>query len=87
MGFSFAHTGGSAVFYTPGAVATEIRSGYLFKSPPPKRMKSEVTDSAQYSVWTIHFQLFMKCDAFFYFDHVSLAEIVEEAVFRAVQNQ
>uniref|UniRef100_A0A671X253 PH domain-containing protein n=1 Tax=Sparus aurata TaxID=8175 RepID=A0A671X253_SPAAU len=43
-------TCGSAVFYTPGAVATEIRSGYLFKSPPPNRMKSEKSWKRRYFV-------------------------------------
>ncbi|XP_036936289.1 pleckstrin homology domain-containing family S member 1-like isoform X1 [Acanthopagrus latus] len=47
---SMRNTGGSAVFYTPGAVATEIRSGYLFKSPPPKRMKSEKSWKRRYFV-------------------------------------
>ncbi|KAM6963470.1 pleckstrin homology domain-containing family S member 1-like [Tautogolabrus adspersus] len=33
--------GGNAVFYRPVGGATEIRSGYLFKSPPHKRLKAE----------------------------------------------
>uniref|UniRef100_UPI0037E9BA76 pleckstrin homology domain-containing family S member 1-like isoform X2 n=1 Tax=Semicossyphus pulcher TaxID=241346 RepID=UPI0037E9BA76 len=33
--------GGNAVFYRPVGVTTEIRSGYLFKSPPQKRLKTE----------------------------------------------
>ncbi|XP_041672064.1 pleckstrin homology domain-containing family S member 1-like [Cheilinus undulatus] len=33
--------GGSAVFYKPVGGATEVRSGYLFKSPPQKRLKAE----------------------------------------------
>ncbi|XP_017289266.1 pleckstrin homology domain-containing family S member 1 isoform X1 [Kryptolebias marmoratus] len=33
--------GGRAVFYKPFTVATEIRSGYLYKSPPQKRLKPE----------------------------------------------
>ncbi|XP_056222452.1 pleckstrin homology domain-containing family S member 1-like isoform X1 [Seriola aureovittata] len=37
--------GGNAVFYRPAEVSTEIRSGYLYKSPPPKRLKAEVTKS------------------------------------------
>lgn len=34
-------TGGSAVFYKPVGVTTEVRSGYLFKSPPQKRLNTE----------------------------------------------
>ncbi|XP_060884593.1 pleckstrin homology domain-containing family S member 1-like isoform X2 [Labrus mixtus] len=33
--------GGNAVFYRPVGGAKEIRSGYLFKSPPQKRLKAE----------------------------------------------
>ncbi|XP_034564556.1 pleckstrin homology domain-containing family S member 1-like [Notolabrus celidotus] len=33
--------GGSAVFYKPVGGTTEIRSGYLYKSPPQKRLKTE----------------------------------------------
>ncbi|CAJ1081021.1 pleckstrin homology domain-containing family S member 1-like [Xyrichtys novacula] len=33
--------GGNAVFYRPVGGTTEIRSGYLYKSPPPKRLKAE----------------------------------------------
>lgn len=39
-------SGGNAVFYKPAGVASEIRSGYLIKSPPSKKMKAEVTDLA-----------------------------------------
>lgn len=41
-------SGGNAVFYRPVGTTTEIRSGYLFKSPPPKLLKTEVTESAQW---------------------------------------
>ncbi|XP_074519884.1 pleckstrin homology domain-containing family S member 1-like [Halichoeres trimaculatus] len=34
-------SGGSAVFYRPVAGTTEIRSGYLYKSPPQKPLKAE----------------------------------------------
>lgn len=37
------------MFYKPAGVATEIRSGWLVKSPPSKKMKTEVTDLAQWS--------------------------------------
>uniref|UniRef100_A0A671WV79 PDZ domain-containing protein n=1 Tax=Sparus aurata TaxID=8175 RepID=A0A671WV79_SPAAU len=37
------------------AVATEIRSGYLFKSPPPNRMKSEKSWKRRYFLVKQHF--------------------------------
>ncbi|XP_070783400.1 pleckstrin homology domain-containing family S member 1-like isoform X2 [Enoplosus armatus] len=43
-------TGGSAVFYRPAGVINEIRSGYLFKSPPPKRLKTEKSWKKRYFV-------------------------------------
>lgn len=36
------------MFYRPFALTMEIRSGYLFKSPPPKLLKTEVTELAQW---------------------------------------
>ncbi|XP_037612050.1 pleckstrin homology domain-containing family S member 1-like isoform X2 [Sebastes umbrosus] len=43
-------TGGSAVFYKPVGVTTEVRSGYLFKSPPQKRLKTEKSWKKRYFV-------------------------------------
>ncbi|XP_044033623.1 pleckstrin homology domain-containing family S member 1-like isoform X2 [Siniperca chuatsi] len=42
--------GGSAVFYKPVEITTEIRSGYLFKSPPPNRLKTEKSWKKRYFV-------------------------------------
>ncbi|XP_010740370.3 pleckstrin homology domain-containing family S member 1 [Larimichthys crocea] len=42
--------GGNAVFYRPVAITTEIRAGYLFKSPPPKRLKTEKSWKKRYFV-------------------------------------
>lgn len=39
--FSSAH---SATFYTSGGIHTEVRSGYLLKSPPQNKFKTEVTE-------------------------------------------
>lgn len=77
-------SGGNAVFYRPVAITTEIRAGYLFKSPPPKRLKTEVTEFAQ-SVQHIFSGV---CFCFMiYFHGASPAEIMEEALFCSVQNQ
>nr|XP_046232315.1 pleckstrin homology domain-containing family S member 1-like isoform X2 [Scatophagus argus] len=43
-------TGGNTVFYKPVGITTGIRSGYLFKSPPPKRMKTEKSWKKRYFV-------------------------------------
>ncbi|TKS89627.1 Pleckstrin -like proteiny domain-containing family S member 1 [Collichthys lucidus] len=43
-------TGGNAVFYKPVAITTEIRAGYLVKSPPPKRLKTEKSWKKRYFV-------------------------------------
>ncbi|XP_030019082.1 pleckstrin homology domain-containing family S member 1 isoform X2 [Sphaeramia orbicularis] len=43
-------TGGSAVFYRPVGGVTEIRAGYLFKSPPQKRLKTEKSWKKRYFV-------------------------------------
>ncbi|XP_072229011.1 pleckstrin homology domain-containing family S member 1-like [Leuresthes tenuis] len=40
----------AAVFYKPVTVATEIRSGYLYKSPPQKRLKTEKSWKKRYFV-------------------------------------
>uniref|UniRef100_A0A3Q3KFI1 PH domain-containing protein n=1 Tax=Monopterus albus TaxID=43700 RepID=A0A3Q3KFI1_MONAL len=42
--------GGSARFYRPVGVATEIKSGFLFKSPPSKRLKKEKSWKKRYFV-------------------------------------
>ncbi len=36
-----------STFYKQAGIATEIRTGYLLKSPPSSRIKTEVTQSAQ----------------------------------------
>ncbi|CAK6956627.1 pleckstrin homology domain-containing family S member 1-like [Scomber scombrus] len=41
---------GGAVFYRPAKDVTEIRSGYLFKSPPSKRLKAEKSWKKRYFV-------------------------------------
>ncbi|XP_042364564.1 pleckstrin homology domain-containing family S member 1-like isoform X2 [Plectropomus leopardus] len=43
-------TGGSAVFYRPVGTTTEVRSGYLFKSPPQKRLQAERSWKKRYFV-------------------------------------
>ncbi|KAM6897974.1 pleckstrin homology domain-containing family S member 1-like [Lycodopsis pacificus] len=45
-----AGTGVNAVFYKPIGGTTEIRSGYLFKSPPQKRLKTEKSWKKRYFV-------------------------------------
>lgn len=46
-------SGGNAVFYKPVGVTTEIRAGYLVKSPPMARFKTEVGATCS--------QLFVRC--------------------------
>ncbi|XP_067432062.1 pleckstrin homology domain-containing family S member 1-like [Thunnus thynnus] len=41
---------GGAVFYRPAGNVMEIRSGYLFKSPPSKRLKTEKSWKKRYFV-------------------------------------
>ncbi|XP_056286052.1 pleckstrin homology domain-containing family S member 1-like [Pseudoliparis swirei] len=43
-------TGGNAVFYKSIKLTTEIRSGYLFKSPPQKGLKTEKSWKRRYFV-------------------------------------
>ncbi|KAM9336901.1 pleckstrin homology domain-containing family S member 1-like [Symphorus nematophorus] len=47
---SHKRSGGSAVFYRPVGFTTEIRAGYLFKSPPPNRWKTEKSWKKRYFV-------------------------------------
>ncbi|XP_071318417.1 pleckstrin homology domain-containing family S member 1-like [Trachinotus anak] len=42
--------GGNAIFYRPAEQMTEIRSGYLYKSPPPKKWKAERSWKKRYFV-------------------------------------
>ncbi|XP_068439700.1 pleckstrin homology domain-containing family S member 1-like [Clinocottus analis] len=44
------NTGGNAVFYKSIGLTTELRSGYLFKSPPQKRLKTEKSWKKRYFV-------------------------------------
>uniref|UniRef100_A0A8C4DFN5 Pleckstrin homology domain containing S1, tandem duplicate 2 n=1 Tax=Dicentrarchus labrax TaxID=13489 RepID=A0A8C4DFN5_DICLA len=44
------NAGGSTVFYRPAIITTEIRSGYLYKSPPPKRLNTEKSWKKRYFV-------------------------------------
>ncbi|KAI3365243.1 hypothetical protein L3Q82_010336, partial [Scortum barcoo] len=43
-------SGGNAVFYRPIGITTEIRAGYLYKSPPPKLLKTEKSWKKRYFV-------------------------------------
>ncbi|KAM9837183.1 pleckstrin homology domain-containing family S member 1-like [Aulostomus maculatus] len=43
--------GGSVTFYRSAEDATEIRSGYLYKSPPPKRLTTERSWKRRYFVF------------------------------------
>ncbi|XP_029383893.1 pleckstrin homology domain-containing family S member 1 [Echeneis naucrates] len=44
------NTVGNAAFYRPAEFVTEIRSGYLYKSPPPKQLKAEKSWKKRYFV-------------------------------------
>ncbi|XP_035528168.1 pleckstrin homology domain-containing family S member 1-like isoform X2 [Morone saxatilis] len=44
------NAGGNAVFYRPAIITTEIRSGYLYKSPPPNRLNTEKSWKKRYFV-------------------------------------
>ncbi|XP_029312578.1 pleckstrin homology domain-containing family S member 1-like [Cottoperca gobio] len=46
--------GGNTVFYKPFGVTTEVRSGYLCKSPPPKRLNTEKSWKKRYFVLFKH---------------------------------
>lgn len=54
------------MFYRPGPITTEIRSGYLYKSPPPKRLKTEVTELAQW----MHYIYRYLCVVFIVFHYI-----------------
>ncbi|KAL6094991.1 plekhs1 [Pungitius sinensis] len=41
---------GNAVFYKPIGKTAEVRSGYMYKSPPPKRLKTEKSWKKRYFV-------------------------------------
>lgn len=71
------------MFYRPVGVTTEVRAGYLFKSPPQKRLKTEVTVGTMHAI-NAALCVFFLLNFIIYFNH---AEIMEEAVFCAVQSQ
>lgn len=51
---------GNTSFYIPVGLTTEIRKGYLLKSPPPTRWRSEVTQGVQWMQY-----IFVSCCVIF----------------------
>lgn len=76
------------MFYKPVGITTEIKSGYLKKSPPSKQFKNEVPETAvDCCCPSVCFSLLLlnTCSDFLGF-YASLAEIMEGAIFCAVQS-
>lgn len=72
------------MFYKPVGITTEIRAGYLVKSPPMKRFKTEVTELASWVQHVLSCLCVVHC--MLTPNHVSPAEVMEEALLCVVQS-